>query len=74
MWRTGAMLIRGKVYKYQVKVYEAGSEYGIEGGKISKAYVSRDGIAVVNYDRGWNLEPVDEGAALALGILLKEHN
>ena len=74
MWKTGAMLIKGKVYKYQVKVYEVGSEYGIEGGKISKAYVSRDGVAVLNYERGWDLEPVDEDAALALGILMKEYN
>ena len=52
MWKTGAMLIKGKVYKYQVKVYEVGSEFGIDGGKISKAWISLDGKAVVNYDRG----------------------
>ena len=74
MWKTGAMLIKGKVYKYQVKVYEVGSEFGIDGGKISKALISLDGKAVVNYDRGWDIEPVDEGAEIALAILIKEHN
>ena len=34
MWKTGAMLIKGKVYKYQVKVYEVGSEFGIDGGNV----------------------------------------
>ena len=74
MWKTGAMLIKGKVYKYQVKVYEVGSEFGFDGGKISKAWISLDGKAVVNYDRGWDIEPVDEGAEIALAILIKEHN
>ena len=74
MWKEGAILVSGKVYHYEVKVYSSGSEYGIEGGKISKAYVSRDGVAILNYERGWDLEPVDEGAALALGILMKEYN
>ncbi len=74
MWKTGAMLIKGKVYQYQVKVYEVGSEFGIDGGKISKAWISLDGKAVVNYDRGWDIEPVDEGAEIALAILIKEHN
>jgi len=44
MWKTGAMLIKGKVYKYQVKVYEVGSEYGIEGGKFPRLMFSRDGV------------------------------
>ena len=70
MWKTGAMLIKGKVYKYQVRVYEV----GIDGGKISKAWISLDGKAVVNYDRGWDIERVDEGAEIALAILIKEHN
>ena len=74
MWKTGAMLIKGKVYKDQVKGYEVGSEFGIDGGKISKAWISLDGKAVVNYDRGWDIEPVDEGAEIALAILIKEHN
>ena len=74
MCKTGAMLIKSKVYKYQVKVYEVGSEFGIDGGKISKAWISLGGKAVVNYDRGWDIEPVDEGAEIALAILIKEHN
>ena len=74
MWKAGAMLIKGKVYKFQVKIYKISSKYGIDEGKIFKAYVSRDGVAVINYNRGWALEPVDEDAALALEILMKEYN
>ena len=43
MWKEGAILIRGKVYKYQAKVYEEGSEYGIEGGRVSKVMIKHDG-------------------------------
>ena len=71
MWKSGAMLIHYKVYKFQAKVYEVGSEYGIDGEKISMAYIFRDGATVINYDRGWKLESMDKGAALALEILLK---
>lgn len=74
MWKTGALLIHGKVYHYEVKVYEVGSEFGIDGGKISKVWVSCEGKAVLNYDRGWDVEPVSEEAELALAILMKEHN
>ena len=74
MWKEGAILIRGKVYKYQAKVYEKGSEYGIEGGRVSKVMIKHDGEIVVNYDRGWDVEPESEGAELALAIILKENN
>ena len=47
MWKEGAILIRGKVYKYQAKVYEEGSEYGIEGGRVSKVMIKHDGEIVV---------------------------
>lgn len=74
IWKEGAILIRGKVYKYQAKVYEEGSEYGIEGGRVSKVMIKHDGEIVVNYDRGWDVEPESEGAELALAIILKENN
>ena len=74
MWKTGAILIRRKVYKYQVKQFEEGSVFGIEGGRISKLFITLDGIEVASYDRGWDTEPADEAAALAVAIVLKELN
>ena len=74
MWRTGAMLIHGKVYKFQVKIYKVGSQYGIDGGKISKLWISCEYMVVASYERGWDVKPASEDAELALAILIKEHN
>lgn len=49
MWSTGTILISGKVYKYMVKHYGKGSQYGIENGKISKLFVTRKDMIVLNY-------------------------
>jgi len=36
--------------------------------------LKRDGDIVANYDRGWDIIPVDSDAEVALAILIKEHN
>jgi hypothetical protein len=36
--------------------------------------LKRNGNIIANYDRGWDIEPVDEVAEIALAILLLEHN
>ncbi len=74
MWTTGAILIKGKVYKYQVKHFKNGSQFGIEEGRISKLFVTRDDMVVLNYDRGWDTEAQNEGTELCLAILMKEYN
>ena len=56
-----------ETYTCRAKVYEEGSIYGIDEGRISKLEIrdSKNNV-VVNYDRGWDLEPknVLEQAAL----------
>ena len=74
MWTTGAILIKGKVYKYQVKHYVEGSQFGIENGKISKLFVTREGEIVLTYERGWDVKPVDEDSELCLAVLMKKYN
>ena len=74
MWKTGAMLIKGKVYKFQAKVYEVGSKYGIDGGKISKLWISCEDMVVASYERGWDIKPASEDAEFAVAVLMKEHN
>ena len=69
MWRTGAMLIHGKVYKFQVKIYKVGSKYGIDGGKISKLWISCEDMVVASYERRWDVKPASEDAKLAVAIL-----
>lgn len=79
MWREGTIGIPNKDggYKavhYSVKVYEEVSQFGINGGKISKLTLKIGGVIIANYDRGWDIEPTCEEANLALCILLNEHN
>lgn len=62
---------------YQAKIYDLPSEYGIEGGRISKLQlrVGRKppvcaGEIVANYDRGWDVKPKTRAAEVALAVLL----
>ena len=79
MWTQGAIGIKdenGKMVSisYWVKHYEEGSQFGIDGGRISKLMIKRSGEIVCNYDRGWDVEAVDEDTEFALAILLKTFN
>lgn len=80
-WHEGIMGIpmkdgSTKKAKYWVKAFAEGSEYGINGGKISKLSIKIDGAWVANYDRGWDIKPDenDEAAQIAYCILLQEYN
>lgn len=74
MWRMGDITVNGEGFQYYMKQYEGCSEWGIEGGRISKLMIKRDGEIVCNYDRGWDVEPTDENARLALELLLHNEN
>ena len=74
MWKEGSLKIHNSIFHYWMKVYEEGSQFGIDGGRISKLMLKRDGKVVCNYDRGWDVEPATKEANLALCILLNEHN
>lgn len=73
MWKEGAILIHGKVYHYEVKVYGKDSEYGLNGSNLSKIYITQGGNTVAHYERGWNVEPKDEDTFLAIAILIKQY-
>lgn len=81
MWSEGTIGLNAfsesketRVAHYWVKHFEEGSEFGIDGGRISKLTIKIDGRTVVNYDRGWDIEPETEEAQLAYMILLKQYN
>jgi hypothetical protein len=57
-----------------MKVYEEGSQFGIDGGKVSKLMLKRNGEIVCNYDRGWDIKPADPDTQLALELLLHNEN
>lgn len=80
-WHEGTIGIpqkdgSSKIAHYWVKAFEEGSEWGINGGKISKLSIKIDGEWVANYDRGWDVKPAndDEAVQLAYCILLNEYN
>jgi hypothetical protein len=70
MWIEGNM----DGCRYWVKQYAEGSVFGIDNGRISKLYASRDGYAVMSYDRGWDMEPVGCKDRALLAKLLKAYN
>ena len=74
MWKEGSIKVNGEVFHYWMKQYDEGSEFGIDGGRISKLTLKRNGTIVCNYDRGWDIEPTCKEAELALCILLNNYN
>ncbi len=74
MWKEGAVKVNGSNFKFWVKVYNGGSQYGIDGGQISKLMLKRSNEIVCNYDRGWDIQPIDKDTEIALEILKKDYN
>ena len=74
MWKEGSLKVHNSVFHYWMKQHDEGSQYGINGGRISKLTLKRSGAIVCNYDRGWDVEPVDPDTQLALEILLHSEN
>lgn len=74
MWKEGSIKVGSSIFHYWMKQYDTGSEWGIEGGRISKLTLKRDGEIVCNYDRGWDVKPSDPESQMAMEILLHTEN
>lgn len=74
MWKEGSIRVGSSIFHYWMKQFDEGSQYGIEGGRISKLTMKRNGEIVVNYDRGWDVRPEDPDTQLAMEILLHTEN
>ena len=76
MWSEGIISspTTGNKYKYWCKHYEEDSEYGIDGGKVSKLTIRKLGESrdVLNYDRGWNVHCPNEYEAQAIYAIIYE--
>ena len=70
MWKNG----RIDNCEYWVKSYDESSIYGIDEGRISKLTVKRDGREIMNYDRGWDLEPKADADRDVLAKILAKYN
>jgi len=75
-WAEGAV----GPYRWQAKVYEEGSEFGINGGRISKLTIwdeekrkksNLSAACIVNYDREWDIKPKTKKAQKALEAVLE---
>ncbi len=62
-------------YIFQAKVYDTGSQYGINGGRVSKleVWTQAGGISRANirYDRGWDKKPTGDAEWALLWDLLE---
>ena len=79
MWSEGTIGINAFsgspiVCRYEVKHFEEGSEFGIDGGRISKLEIRIKGEVTCRDDRGWDIEPEDEATVQAYSILMHEYN
>jgi hypothetical protein len=79
MWETGriAAIDGNTLYEYHVKVYDEPSEWGLNGGKISKLTIRKLDCAadIVNFDRGWDKEVPDDSEVQAIyNIILEKYN
>ena len=74
LWHEGSVKVGNDWYRYWVKQYERGSQYGIDEGRVSKLQIRRNDAIVANYDRGWDVEPVDDATKTALAIILDQYN
>lgn len=75
-WKNGRIEIRGITFRYWVKQFDEGSEFGIDGGKVSKLTIKNEntGKEVVNYDRGWDIKPKTKTEQAALDWVLRDFN
>ena len=74
MWSKGNIEIDGAKVEYWVKHFEEGSEFGIDGGKISKLECRINGETLLHYERGWDKKPTTKLAKKAYAILTKMYN
>ena len=74
MWKEGAIRVNSSWIHYWIKVFDEPSRFGIDGGRISKLTLKRKNEIVCNYDRCWDMKPVDEDVEAALQILIFSEN
>ena len=73
-WKEGAIREGANIYHYWVKACESASpDYGIGGGRIIKLTLRRKEELVCNYDRGWDVQPVDEETRLVMDRILGQY-
>lgn len=72
MWIKGSFAVDGICFSYEAKVFDEGSQFGINGGRISKLNVRTTFTVntVMQYDRGWIVRPKTVFEEKALDYIL----
>ena len=74
MWSKGSIEIDGVKVEYWAKHFDEGSEWGIDGGRISKLECRANDKVLLRYDRGWDIRPKTKLAKKAYATMLKMYN
>ncbi|MCL1964934.1 MAG: hypothetical protein FWF69_07720 [Firmicutes bacterium] len=78
MWHEGRIgsTTSNTIYQYWAKVYETGSEHGINQGKVSKLTIRKVGETrdLYNYDRGLDVGCANDEVRAVLSIILAKYN
>ena len=73
-WTLGNVMVNNKRVRYAIKNVPKKSQFGIDKGCISKMGIDRNGQTLVNYERGWDIKPVETDVKMAYKALLKLFN
>ena len=73
MWESGILTIDGMNIAWNAKVFDEGSIFGINEGRISKLSAKINNKWIFNYDRGWDIKPKDKIAKKAFEILVQKY-
>ena len=69
-WTTGT--VNG--FDFQIKHFDNTSEFGIDEGRISKLWISKNRQTYASYDRGWDMFPTDAEAIKAYNEIIEKYN
>ena len=77
MWKEDFITVDGQRLMYGAKVYDEGSSFGLNGGRVSElqvvtgtSWALKD--TILHFDRGcWDIEPTTELAKKALAFILE---
>ena len=76
-WVSGTVkLANGRTFLYNLLAFDKPSDFGIDGGRISKLCVASKSwlTMVVNFDRGWDVKPATSDHKAVYAALLKRYN
>ncbi|MCW6665301.1 hypothetical protein NHG32_06365 [Aerococcaceae bacterium NML191219] len=73
-WVEGKASINGKTLEYWLLVFDEGSAYGIDDGRISKFSIREGKTWTCNYDRGWDVQPTTKATKHLYNQLIAQYN